>query len=90
MQIYLLEINPKHPDAYDYDCTAGMVIRAKSPRAARKLAVGPREGEPYDSHYYGLEGRTVWTDPKKSTCKRIGTGSYTQPAGVILVDFRAG
>ncbi len=76
MKLYLLQ-NPDHDDR-KHDIACGFVIRAKSPKEARKIA----------SQQCGDEGPGTWLDPEMSSCLRIPVESVHSE--VILRDFNAG
>lgn len=63
------------PEQGRYDCAYGFVVRAKSVEEARKFA----------SQFAGDEGKQVWLS--EASCEEI---AKTEPAGVILRDFRNG
>jgi hypothetical protein len=74
MNIYLLT----SLEGCDYDETAGLVVRASSPRAARALA---------GTHCSTLDAPGRWASTARSSCTLL------KPSGkptVILTDFRAG
>lgn len=60
-----------------YDCADGFVIRAPGPKTARLIA----------SQNAGDEGRPLWLDKRRSSCKQIHV--LGEP-GVILRDFITG
>lgn len=60
-----------------YDVTNGLVVRAKTPQKARKLA----------SKECGDEGPDSWLSPNFSSCRRLKVDG---PEGVIFTDFNAG
>ena len=60
-----------------YDCTNGVIVRAKTEEEARHLA----------SKVRGDEGREVWLNEKYSTIEIIKSRGASE---VILRDFRAG
>lgn len=64
-----------------YDKTFGLVVRAESEPAARRLASGDASGDDP-----GDEGPGVWLDPLQTTCVRLFEEGDPD---VILVDFRA-
>jgi hypothetical protein len=73
MQLYLVE----RIGSTGYDEAAGFVIRADTPKDARKMAANEA----------GDEGPHTWMDTRYSTCKVL-TGEG--PAGIVLTDFLAG
>jgi hypothetical protein len=74
MKLYLLE----RIGATDYDEHAGFVIRAASPKKARKLA-GTVLGS--------MCAADLWLDPTRST---ISVLKHDGPEEVILEDYQAG
>lgn len=61
-----------------YDVADGFVIRADTPKQARKLA----------SKECGGEGKEIWLRAKHSICRGIESCSGRHK--VILIDFKAG
>lgn len=84
MKLYLL----KRIEHSGYDEAAGFVVRAKSPRAARKIIAGGWHGRPGTLlPWSGAEGDQTWLDPKRSTCRVLTTDGKP---GVVLRDFLHG
>ena len=73
MKLYLLEITGKG----GYDEMLGTVVRANTPKAARKLAASQAQAE----------GANTWLDDKLSTCEVL---TETGKAGVIITDVLNG
>jgi hypothetical protein len=74
------------------DLTAGLVVRAESEMAARRLARSSRAVCSHDGDlgcgcYYCDPSRDLWLDPEKTFCERLPVSG---PAEVILVDYKAG
>lgn len=78
MPIYHLKLIPKPKDP-THDILLGVVVIAGSYTKARELAAGVR----------GDEGSARWTDPKGSSCHRIGD-TTEETASVVCTDFRHG
>ena len=70
MKLYVL--NRIEPASYDE--ARSMVVRARSPKAARKIASGFR----------GDEGTEAWLDPTTTTCEELKTDG---PEKLIVCDF---
>jgi len=62
---------------WGYDCSYGVVVRAKDEQQARLLAASVA----------GDEGTNTWLDPELTSCSPL---KATGPAGVVLQDFLAG
>lgn len=75
MKLYLLKVI----DVDGYDILAGVVIRAKDARQARRIA----SKEEYDPFW----DTTNLLDPKRSTCEQLKPEGKS---GIILSDYRAG
>lgn len=69
-------------DDWDYDGIMGLTVAAASPRAARWVAASVAKRE----DRFNVK---VWTDPKRSTCKRVGTATAKRPR-VLLKAIRYG
>ena len=77
MKLYLVERKRGVPGVkYTVDQTYGVVVRARDPQEARRLASG----------YAMDEGKDAWLKSKYSTCRTINTFGR---ATVILVDQMA-
>ena len=59
-----------------YDSTFGVVVRAGNAKKARKLATSAA----------GDEGKEVWLDKEKTTCKEIKEDGKEE---VIIVDYHS-
>lgn len=75
MKLYLISLNQ---NLRSYDCTHEMLIRAASPKAARRIAYEASTGD---------QGKNVWLDCAKSTCERLREDGAV---GVIITDSLAG
>lgn len=75
LKLWLIE---RHDDGPYYDCSDEFLVRARSPRAARKIAAQATRGD---------EGAAPWLDPKRSPCKEI---KLDGPEEVILSSFTNG
>ena len=64
-------------DGADYDETRAVVVRASSPRQARKLASG----------VHGGEGPSIWMSTKTSSCNVLKPDGKS---GIIIVDYKGG
>ena len=73
MRLWLVERN----DEEDWDEACAFVVRAQSPKAARRYAAAR----------CGDEGSALWLDPTRSTCKQL---TYDGEPGVVLRDFTNG
>ncbi len=62
---------------WTYDCSYGVVVRAKDEQQARLLAASVS----------GDEGTQAWLDAELTSCSPL---KATGPAGVVLQDFMAG
>lgn len=75
MKLYLIGLTEQGLDKMPCaDHAQGFVIRASSPRAARKIAAANK----------GDEEESVWLDPKYSTCSELKTEGKAE---VILRDY---
>lgn len=80
MNLYLLR---RKTDLRSYDVANGFVVRAETPSKARRAIL--------DSEFeIGDEGPEVWTDTRRSSCKKIGVAPDNAPRGIVLRDFRNG
>jgi hypothetical protein len=64
------------------------VVSAPSSNAARRLCQAADDTKVWDDETDKLVPANVWTDPNKSTCRLIASGSR-EPQGIVLEDFRA-
>jgi hypothetical protein len=82
MKLFLLRPNDNEAKnhgskTWTYDCSFGVVVRAKDEQQARLLAASVA----------GDEGEAVWLDPALTSCSPLKS---TGQAGVVLQDFLAG
>ena len=80
MQLWKLTAIDTHPAwEHTYDCAYGFVVRAISPKAARRAVV--------DAKQFGDEGPDVWLDPTATKCKQLNPDGR---AGIVLRDYVQG
>ena len=80
MKLYKIEPINKWDDPYDKQ--HAVITAAKSSRTARKIA----------SEHAGDEGKNVWLDSSKTSCKEIGTTKkelFKNPC-LVLRDYIGG
>lgn len=83
MRLFLLEpaeatkTHRRTQHRWGYDCTYGVVVRAKNEAQARELAASVA----------GDEGKDAWLDAALTSCSPLKAAGS---AGVVLQDFLAG
>ena len=84
MKLWLLQAKEKYRQKYfGYDCMEAIVIRASSPREARKITQA-NGGEEIEPMHVNAKGFPAWSNPEYSTCQELRA---EDAPGVVLSHF---